>query len=68
MKLKRWWCERRNHPKADMVVDERGFVVTFCPSCRTIKFQALSDEVFTGDNLVGFYKELLEDYGFGNTH
>ena len=61
MSMRRRWCERRNHPKADMVADERGFVVTFCPSCRTIKFQALSEEVFAGDNLVGFYQELLAE-------
>ncbi len=62
-RLKRWWCERRGHRKADIAVDEREFVVTFCPTCRTIVFQALTDEALAGDNLVGLYRELLADYG-----
>jgi hypothetical protein len=65
MTIKRWWCEKRRHPKADVVVDERGFAVTFCPSCQTIKFQALLENVFTEDTLVSYYEELLTDYGFG---
>jgi hypothetical protein len=63
--IRRWWCEKRRHPKADVVVDERGFAVTWCASCGTIKFQALLGEVFAGDDLVGYYEELLADYGFG---
>jgi len=64
MRLRRWWCEKRNHPGADMVVDEREFVFMFCPSCRTIKFTALADGVFTYEDHVNYYKELLNDYGF----
>jgi len=47
-----------------MVVDEREFVFMFCPSCRTIKFTALADGVFTYEDHVNYYKELLNDYGF----
>ena len=62
--MRRRRCEKRNHPKADMVVDERGFVVTFCPNCRTIKFQELVEGLFIKDRLVSYYDELLADYGF----
>ena len=63
--LRRWWCGRRGHRKADIMVDERGFIVTECP-CRTIIFTALTDEVFTEGDPVSYFRELLADYGYGD--
>ena len=64
--LKRWWCEGRGHRKADVMVDERGFVVTDCKFCRSVLFQALHDGVFTEGDPVSYYQVLLADYGYGD--
>jgi len=63
--LRRWWCGIQGHRKAEIMVDEGGFIVTDCP-CRTVIFTALTDEVSTEGDLVSYFRKLLADYGYGD--
>ncbi len=65
--MRRWWCRKRGHPGADVLVDHRDFIVIDCHSCHTVVFHALADDVFTKAQPISFYEDLLAEYGYEAT-